>query len=548
MPSDRIRELRRRRFLRYSTAGVLSVTLAGCLGDDEDDILDDDDDDDDMVADDDDDDDDDTVEPQEYEIAITQRQDPTTLDPHDHRETTTDNVILHAYEGLLDRSPTGEIIPALAVEYEQIDTTQHRFHLREGVQFHEGGEFTAADAAFSIMRVRDDDVGNLASPQVDQIPGIIDTEVVDDYTVDVISGDANPMLFANLASNTPMVQEDWIMDNEPEFVAQNMNGTGPYRLDEFVDGEFTRFTSYEDYWDGEPPIDIVTIDAATEDATRVSSLRAGEIDLAEAVPPTDAPDIQADDDLRIESAPSTRIIKMPMVWNQEPFTSQEFRQAMNYAIDLDGIIEDVLLGFGDPTGQPTLEGYFGHNPDIEPYPFDPELAEQLIDDSGFAGAEIEIHNPTGRYLLNDPIAEAVVEMINNLPNVSCEFVPRDFGELAAQLLDGDPGTSPPFFLIGWGNSTFDAEPNLLPWYTEGTPLFTFVDEELEDLIFAATTETDPDTREQLLQDACALAHELAVDVFLHREFSVHGINNRVEWAEPRQDELMLAKGMSVVSQ
>lgn len=541
MPRHDEPRVNRRKFLAFAGTAAVTTTLAGCVGDDDDPgepTPTPDDDDDDVTPTPPDDD------PEPGEIRITQRQWPTTLDPHDHRETTTDNVILQSYEQLIAREADGTMVESLAVEWEEVDEDHHRMTIREGVQFHEGGEFTANDAAFSIMRVRDEDVGNLASPQADQIPGIDDAEASDEYTLEIHSGDPNPMVFANLGSYTPMMQEDWVMDHEPEYVAENMNGTGAYVQEEYVDGEYIQFSAFEDYWRGAPDIDSLVMDASTESATRVSSLLAGESDLVDAVPPADAADVDAAEDTRILDAPSTRILMLPMVYNQEPFTSQEFRQAMNYAIDFEAIIDEVLRGFGDATAQPTLEGYFGHNPDLEPYPYDPPEAERLVDESGFAGAELELHMPTGRYLMSDEIAEACAGYVDDLSNVSCELVPRDFGELAGQLLDGDPNTSPPFFLIGWGNSTFDAQPNLLPWFTEGTSIYTFVDEELEELIFAAQSETDEDERESLLQEACALAHDLAVFVFLNREYLIYGVNERIEW-EPRQDEHQLVREMSL---
>ncbi|MFP8957900.1 ABC transporter substrate-binding protein [Natrialbaceae archaeon A-CW3] len=528
----------RRSFLAYAGAATATASVAGCLGEGEDDPGATDDDTDDTGNGTDTGDDDSS-------IWISQTQDPTTLDPHDHRETTTDNVLLQAYELHLARDPDGEITDGLATDWEILDDDRHQLTIREDVQFHNGEELVPGDCAFSINRVVDPDEGNLESPQADQLAGVTGAEVDDDeHAIIVHSDGANPTAFANLASYCPVVQESWVMDRDADEVAQEINGTGPYQLEEFVTDEYTRFTSFPDYWQGEAEIEELTIDAAPESSTRINSLQAGEVDIATAVPPDDAPGIDGDDDLHIGEAPSTRILMLPMRYDVEPFDSQEFRQAMNYAIDFDSIIENVLNNFGDATAQPTLEGYFGHNPDLEPYPYDPERAEELVDESGHAGVEIELHVPAGRYLQSDEIAQSCVGYIDDLDNVSCEIEMRDFGELAGALLDGDIETTPPFFLIGWGNTTFDAQQNLFPWFTEDTSQYTFIDDDLQELIYAAATEVDEDEREQLLMDACELAHELAVFVFLNREYLIYGLNERVEW-EPRQDEYSLAYEMSL---
>lgn len=538
-------EHHRRSFLKYAgTSGVAAVTagLAGCTGDtdDIDDELDTDDDDG-MAT---DDDDDDPVDPDEpFEITMTQRQDPTTLDPHDHRETPTDNVILHAYEGNLWRNRQGEVIESLATEWEQLEPDRHKLTIREGVEFHDGTELSPSDCAFSIRRVVDSDVGDLESPQRDQLDGIVDAEVDEDDNAIIVHSDGpNPMTIANLASYCPVVSEEWITERDSEEVASSMNGTGPYQLDEFQDGEFVQLTSFENYWDGEPPVTDVEIIAAGEDSTRVNQLLGGETDIVSAVPPADAARVDSEDNLRIEDMGSTRILFAPMRYDVEPFTSIAFRQAMNYAIDLDQIIAEILEGFGEPTGQPTLEGYFGYNPDIDPYPYDPERAEELVEESGFAGAEIEIEYPAGRYLLNDDIIAAAAGFIDELDNVSCSAVSRDFATLAGELLDGDIETTPPFFNIGWGNTTFDASQTVVPWFREGTSQYHYVDEEMNDLLDQQGTEADPDERERLLQEINQKAHDEAVWLFLNQEFLVYGISDRIEW-DPRQDEYFLAQGM-----
>ena len=234
----------RRGYLTYGAAGT-AVALAGCAGEEVEDIDDEAGTDDDEAADGDD-----------SHIQITQTQNPTTLDPHDHRETTTDNVLFQAYEVSIGRDRDGNLVDQLVTDWEVLDEERYRLEIRDGVSFHEGDELTPGDVAFSINRVVDEDAGNLQSPQADQLAGVTGAEV-EDGDVIVHTAEANPMVFANLASYCPIVQEEWVMDRASEEVAQEINGTGPYQLEEFVDGEYTDFTSFPDYWDGEAEIDTV---------------------------------------------------------------------------------------------------------------------------------------------------------------------------------------------------------------------------------------------------------------------------------------------------
>ncbi|WP_331233747.1 ABC transporter substrate-binding protein [Natronorarus salvus] len=546
-PERRGRAVGRRTYLRFAGAATASAMLAGCLDgedpDDPDDVADDDADPDTDDADTDDDDDPDT-EDDDASVTITQGQFASTLDPQDHRETPTDNVILQAYEGLLDREPDGTIREGLATDWEYIDEQegQVRFEFREDVTFHNGDEMTMDDVAFSILRVVDPDVG-IVSPQADQLAGVVDAEPDGENAVVVTSDGVNPMVFGNFASYCQVMQESWVEEAGDE-VGQDINGTGPYRLEEFTEDEFARFVVYDDYWGDEVEVEEVVYDAASESSTRVNSLLAGESDVVESVPPQDAPRVEDEDGTRIEAVPSTRVLFMPMRNNVEPFDSLEFRQAMNYAIDLETIIDEILAGFGDPTGQPTLEGYVGYNEEIEPYPYDPDTAEELVEESGYSDAEIELHAPAGRYLGDIEIAQAVSGYIDDLPNVSCELEQREFGSLADEILDGDLDTSPEFFMIGWGNTTFDASQTIIPWFGEGTATQAFVDEEVYGLIDEAQNEADEETREETLRETNEYLNEQAPWVFLNRQYSVYGISDRLDW-EARQDEHILAKEMGL---
>jgi peptide/nickel transport system substrate-binding protein len=174
-----------------------------------------------------------------------------------------------------------------------------------------------------------------------------------------------------------------------------------------------------------------------------------------------------------------------MRYDVEPFDSVEFRRAMNYAVDLESIVENVLQTFADGTGQPTLEGFTGYNEEIDPYPYDPEKAEELIEESGYAGAELELHTPVGRYLKDLEIAQATAGFIDDLENVSATVNQREFANLAGELLDGDITTSPDWYLIGWGNAVFDASQTLIPLLTSDGALTSWSNEGFDDLVAEA---------------------------------------------------------------
>ncbi|MWG35932.1 ABC transporter substrate-binding protein [Halomarina oriensis] len=421
------------------------------------------------------------------DVRITQSQLDSGLDPHDHRETPTDNIVLQSYEGLLSRDAEGNVTEALSNGYERVEDGRVRFMIREGVTFHSGEELTPADVAFSVNRIVQENIGGLVSPQSDQLAGVTSAEVVDgERAVDVVSeGGINPIVFSLFATYCDIVQQQWIEDNDSATINSDMNGTGPFQLDSYDQGVSVSYTRYEDYWREPAPAETLEITNAAESSTRVNQLLGGETDIIVNVPPQDAGRVQNSGDTSLSAVPSTRVIYNAMVYNAEPFDSVQFRQAMNYAIDLPSIIENILSGFADPTGQPTLEGFVGYNSDVGPYEQNVEQAQQLVEESGYSGAEITLHTPVGRYLRDLEIAQAVAGQIDELENVSASVEQREFGQLAEELLDGDISTGPSFYLIGWGNATFDASQTIIPLLTTDGALTSYSNEEVDGLIESA---------------------------------------------------------------
>ena len=468
-----------------------------------------------------------------FDMTVTQGQMDSGLDPQDHAETPTDNIVSQAYEGLLDRDKQGGIVEGLSNEWERLEPGRVRFALRDGVTFHNGDPLTPEDVAYSIRRIVFEDVG-IASPQSSDLGPVSEVETGDGEVTVVFDG-LNPIVFQLFATNGEIMQQSWVEENDTNFINQNTNGTGPFTATGYDSGNEVVFEGFEDYWQGAPSIGTLTFNAASESSTRVNRLLQGETDITVNVPPQEINRVQNSDAAGINPVPSTRVIFCQMRYDVEPFTSQEFRQALNYAVDLESIIENVLDGFGAPTGQPTLEPFVGYNPDVEPYPYDPARAEELVEESGFSGAEITLQTPIGRYLKDVEIAQAVASQIDSLDNVSCEVQQREFSSLVQDLVTGNIEDKPAFNLLGWGNGEFDAAQTIIPLLTTGATLTVLENEQVDQFMADAQSEPDPEAREEILQEANAFLHDFAPWVFLHRQFSVYGVSNRIQW-QPRTDE------------
>ena len=464
-------------------------------------------------------------------ITIALGSEPTTLDPQLREDGGERAVNDNIYETLMARTPEGELVPGLAAEEPtQVDDTTWQFKLREGVTFHNGEPFNADSVVHSIERIIDPE---FASEQISFVETIAGAEAVDEYTVNVMTTEPDPLLPTRLYW-TKMVPME--ASGEAGFADQPV-GTGPYQLVEWVKGDHVTIERNPDYW-GENPsnIDTVNYRFISEPNTRLSALLAGEISLMTNLLPEDverAPKYAA-----VQGVENPTIILNAM----EGVTSDpRVREAMNLAVDKEAIAQDLFGGFADVANcQIMSEQIFGHNPDLEPYPYDPERARELIAEAGAEGAEVEVVGTAGRWLKDREVVETVAAYLAEVGLTATpaifefdEYLNRLFGEIRPQAV-----------YVTSSNELLDADKQLSAYYAIGGTGTSNADEELTSWIEQARSEIDADTRLELYAQATERACEEAYFIFLVHIQDIYGMSEDLVW-EPRVDGKMLVHEMSV---
>ena len=283
------------------------------------------------------------------QLRISEVSDIITVDPKFLKGRQTQNVVRLMFDSLYHRDNDMQIIPWLATSLENPDELTWRFHLREGVKFHNGNDFKANDVKFSIERLMEEDsVWNTAS-FVDRV------EVVDDYTVDIITQEPFAAFMTRLVL-WHMTDEEYFNEVGEEGFLESPVGTGPYEFVEWVKDERVVLEANEDYWRGAPNIETIIFTPIPENATRLAALEAGDVDIVTEVPPEYID--QPGEGVEIATVPGTRAFYLGMNVNVEPFDDVRVRQAMNYAVDVDSIIEFVLNGLARPIDNPSVARSF----------------------------------------------------------------------------------------------------------------------------------------------------------------------------------------------
>ena len=299
-----------------------------------------------------------------------------------------------------------KIVPSLAESWDiSDDGLEHTFHLRQGVKFHNGNDFTAEDVAYTFHRMLTVE-GGVNTEFIDQIKGAdellageTDTlegvEVVDDYTIKVTLKEPFAGFLASISS--PGVS---IYDSEATEAAGDQFGmdpavtvgTGPFEFSSWSFNNQLVLTRNEDYWKGASGLPGVVIKIIPDTETQSMMFESGELDILDLDYAADSVDrfTETYPD-QIVQGPRVGIVYFTMNFNKEPFQDVRVRKAVQMSIDRQAILDALYGGRGQVEQGIFPHGLIGFNPDQEEIKYDPEAAKALLAEAGYAdGFDMEI--------------------------------------------------------------------------------------------------------------------------------------------------------------
>jgi peptide/nickel transport system substrate-binding protein len=290
------------------------------------------------------------------ELVGTFGADVKSFDPTRQNDTTSTKAFSLVYEGLMAVDWDGEPQPVLAESVEQQSDKTFRFNLRQGVEFHNGKEMTAADVKASLTRYegtpRESDVYDWLTSD-----GTI--EIIDDYTIDITIGQKYaPLMFAVGAG---LVVPKEVADGDLD-LTENPVGTGPYTFEEHQPDKLFRISRNDNYWfsgsEGvpeTPPIETVTFRVITEQSSQLSAFRSGDVDMINNPPAPSVQDLKDNDEFKVTSRIQggfDMFIYPSHEAADTPFQNKKVRQGANRLIPRESIIESVYNGIGIPAYSP----------------------------------------------------------------------------------------------------------------------------------------------------------------------------------------------------
>jgi peptide/nickel transport system substrate-binding protein len=282
-------------------------------------------------------------------LVVGQVAEPKALDPHTVTAVNDFRILVNIYDGLVRfRDGSLEVEPALAESWEiSEDGTVYTFNLREDVSFHDGTPFNAEAVKFNFDRMLNED-----HPYYDTGPfplafffsSIQETRVVDEYTVELVLNEPFAPLLSNLAYPTGLlVSPDAVREHGADY-GRNPVGTGPYSFVEWQSNTQVTVAKNADYWDGEPGMDQIVFRPITEGNTRVNEMLSGGLDLMVEVPPDSVATFENNDDFTVYEQAGPHVWFLILNLREGPFADERVRQAANYAINKEALVENVLQG------------------------------------------------------------------------------------------------------------------------------------------------------------------------------------------------------------
>ncbi|MCB9452755.1 MAG: ABC transporter substrate-binding protein [Anaerolineaceae bacterium] len=314
-----------------------------------------------------------------------------SLDPHVASSEATFQILNNVLETLTFFDDDMNLIPWLAESWERSDDgLTWTFHLRQGVMFSNGREMTAADVKWSLDRLVNPDT---ASGNAWRIGGASTTiTAVDNYTVAITTESPSATMPASIAANKSI----GIMAPESlndEGLVDVPIGTGPFLIAAVEGTTSLRLERNPDYWqEGLPYLDAVEITPITDDATRELALKGGEVDWIFTIAPQNLAELQADEDVVVETSPRLSYDYIGLNLTKEPFSDVRVRQAMAYSLDRQVVCDFAFFGLCEPVQGPTASGTAWYFP-YSPYDQDIAKAKALMEEAGYGDGFAMVINP-----------------------------------------------------------------------------------------------------------------------------------------------------------
>jgi peptide/nickel transport system substrate-binding protein len=347
-------------------------------------------------------------------LRMGMQADPTQFDPQKLSATAIWRAIENMYDTLTRIKPDLTIEPSLAESWDiSEDGTVYTFHIRQGVTFHDGSPLTADDVAFTYTRLLDPATGSQSTATLISIKGAqalasagaagegtptptdsqaaidaakaaLGIKAIDPATLEITLEAPDASFLTSISDGSALIYSKAFVEANDNDVTQVVNGTGPFKLDEYIPNTSIKASRFDGYWEaGLPYFDGLEMTIAAEDTARTGLIVQGAADYIEYAPLRDVDTLKQNQDLKLYGESNTNIRFLGFNLTREPFNKLEVRQAIAKVVDRTPMIESCVFGHGTAVAT-VFPPDFWAALDVQPEAPDIEGAKQLMATAGYA--------------------------------------------------------------------------------------------------------------------------------------------------------------------
>jgi peptide/nickel transport system substrate-binding protein len=417
------------------------------------------------------------------------------------------------YDALTVISKDGELRPSLAQKWEQTAPNRWLFTLRKDIKFHNGAPFDARSVVTSIEYLKSPDAARyLLAAETKNISRV---SSLSDHEVEFITIEPDAILPRRLSPIMMIEPQLWAQLGPVDY-AKAPVGTGPYAFVEWGRGAGSAtLKSATTGWRKVKDVDALEYVEVPNAVAREQGLLSGGLDIIDSLNPDSVSDFRkAGFNTQAHARSQILSLALPNVGRpKSPLNSASVRQALNIAVDREGIAKHIFGGSVEAASQGAVEGTVGFNPKLTPYPYDPVLARRMIADAGYKNgfpltmAVLQVEGSAGmlayQKLSQDLVAVGVQAEIKTVTAAEFlrRFVGNEWGEYDA-------------FSLLWNNEPMLDVGRSIEYFSCLRPHAFFCDESVTDEIRSSRSESDPEKRELLLQEIMARMKDIAPAIWL----------------------------------
>lgn len=475
-------------------------------------------------------------------IVVGLQAEPTTLDSQQISDYNSHRAAYGIYDMLLRfKDESTEVEPGLAERWEiSEDGLAYTLYLRKGIKFHDGTEFDAEVVKFNIDRQIDPnhpfhDTGEF--PYAEFTWGMVDKiEVVDQYTVRFTLKDRFAPFLNHLAMHpAAMASVDAIKKYGRDYSIHPV-GTGPFKFVSWTPGVEVVLEKNPDYWRGAPKIDKVIYRPIIEDQSRLTELEAGNVNFIVNIPPDDLARLKADPQYTVVEQAGMHTWWVAFNHTKAPFNDKRVRQAMNYAVNRQAIVDNILKGTGQLAINPLPPVVWSYTDDIQRYEYDPEKAKQLLAEAGYPnGFTCTFWLPESGSGMQQPVTMGTaIQADLKQVGIDCKIETFEWGTYLEKVIVPPEEAGFDLMEMSWIGDNGDPDNHLYillsgeQWPPSGYNMGFYKNDQVDKLLAEARVTLDKAKRTELYQQAQKLIAEDPPWIMVDHEAQIVVMNNKIK--------------------